>query len=78
MLASTAYRREKVEKFAGLLLGRKEFFSKKSKEYLADPDRPRAGNLKLWKENSIRSDVYDEILSELIREFELEETETEA
>lgn len=76
-MAPTAYRRERLEKFAALLQGRKEFYSNKSKEYLADPGRPRAGNMKLWRENSIRSDVYDEVLSELMREFELEESKTQ-
>lgn len=76
-LAPTAYRRERLEKFAALLQGRKDFYSGKSKEYLADPDRPRAGNMKLWRENAIRSDVYDEILAELTREFELGEVKTQ-
>lgn len=71
-MAPTAYRRERVEKFALLLLGRKEFYSKKAKEYLADPNRPKAGNIKLWRENSIRADVYDEILAEIVREFEID------
>lgn len=76
-MAPTAYRRERLEKFASLLHSRKEFYSKKSKEYLANPDQPRSGNLKLWRENSIRSDIYDEILAELNREFELGEEETQ-
>jgi len=71
-----AFRRVRVENFADLLRARKEFYANKASEYLPDPDRPGRGDMKLWKENRIKSDVYDEILAEIVREFDLEGVQT--
>lgn len=67
------YRREKVEKFASLLVSRKVFYDQKAAEYLPDPENPRAGNMKLWQQNRVKADLYEEVLNEMLREFELDE-----
>lgn len=72
-MAGSMYRREKVEKFASLLDSRKQFYVQKAAEYLPDPANPSAGNMKLWQQNRIKADLYEEVLTEMQREFELDE-----
>ncbi|MET3212233.1 UNVERIFIED_CONTAM: hypothetical protein ABIC26_005255 [Paenibacillus sp. PvR008] len=74
-MAPTNYRREKVEKFAETLRNRKDFYAKKSQEYLPVPGNTTVSSMKLWKENKVKSDIYDEILADLLRHFELDQPE---
>jgi hypothetical protein len=49
------------------------FYDQKAAEYLPDPANPSAGNMKLWQQNRVKADLYEEVLNEMLREFELDE-----
>lgn len=73
-MAPTNYRREKVEKFAEMLRVEKDFYVKKSQEYLPVPGNATVGNMKLWKENKVKADIYEEILTKLLHHFDLDQS----
>lgn len=66
------YRRSKVEKFVELLISKRDFYGNKADYYKSVPSNRAVDTTRLWEENRIKSDIYDEILRELIHHFELD------
>ncbi|ALS09945.1 hypothetical protein ABE82_26380 (plasmid) [Paenibacillus peoriae] len=65
------YRRSKVEKFVELLISKRDFYGNKADYYKSIPGNSAVDTTRLWEENRMKSDIYDEILKELILHFEL-------